>query len=384
MMVKILQLFLLLSALLLCANHASSAPSESNDDHSGEEKSMYCQRNKEDANECSIYLPPANNPTLTLRNGVQLPLFSLGLAHFTFGAPHVGSNKTFVGFYPSKSFRQIELALQKGIRSFDTALMYGTQPHLGQVLGQWWASGRLKSREDVFLTTKVFHKPAPKFGLKRNHQWNLDDMTPEQVAIQTEDHIEQCLQELQVGYIDLLLMHWPSGEGQEEGISRQRRLAAWKVFEDFYQRGWVRAIGVSNFCERHMDQLMQDGATIRPMVNQIESSPYLQYESIVSYCRDHEIQAHAYSPMGSGLMNVQNDAVLQQLGKAHQKDVGQVVFRYLIQKGYAIAFQTNSPERMVSNLDVLDFELDEEEMKAIYGLIRVNGSFGLPSPHDLP
>ncbi|CAB9509894.1 Deoxymugineic acid synthase 1 [Seminavis robusta] len=369
-MPNILRLFLLLTALLLCAVHGSSMPSDCDDDGGD--------------NECSAYLPPAHNPHLTLRNGVRMPLFSMGVAHVTSGSPLVENNRTFVGFSPSKSFRQIELSLQKGIRSFDTALVYGTQPHLGQVLGQWWASGRLQSREEVFITTKVFTFPAHKFGLKRNHPWNLNDLTPQQVSIQTEDYIEQCLHELNVGYIDLLLMHWPSGPGQEEGISRQRRLAAWKVFEDFYDRGWVRAVGVSNFSERHIDQLMQDGAIIWPMVNQIEASPYLQYESILRYCQDHEIQPQSYAPLGSGLLNVQEDAVLLELANVHQKDVGQVVFRYLIQRGYAIAFLTQSPNRMVSNLDVFDFELNEDELKAIHSLSRVNATFGVPTRYELP
>jgi diketogulonate reductase-like aldo/keto reductase len=175
------------------------------------------------------YLPPADIPTVILRNGVELPLFSLGTAHVAMGVSHGVDNQTFTGFFPAMAYRQVELALQKGIRSFDTALMYGTQPHLGQVLGAWWAAGRLTARSNIFITTKVFHKPAPKFGLKRNHLADMHHMTPEQVALQTEDHVELCLKELQMGYIDLMLLHWPSGEGHDETMARQRRLAAWKV-----------------------------------------------------------------------------------------------------------------------------------------------------------
>lgn len=340
----------------------------------------YCRAPSDDE-----ILPPAPRHTKPLSNGVEMPVLSLGMAHASFGSQHRDNNATFVGFTPERAYRQVELALQNGVRSFDTALMYGTQPHLGMVLGQWWASGRL-SRDDVWITTKVFHLPAPGFGLAKNHQVHANSLTPEKVTKQTEEHIEQCLTELGVGYIDLLLMHWPSGPGQPEEISRQRRLAAWTVLETFYERGWLRAIGVSNFSGKHLQDLMDDGAKIRPMVNQIEASPYIQYDKIVRYCQENSIEVQSFSPMGSGTMNVKDDPVLQQLAKEHGKDVGQVVFRYLIQKGYAgVAFLTNNPSRMMTNQQVFDFELSDKEMKMIDGLNRPDGSFlELPGPQDLP
>jgi diketogulonate reductase-like aldo/keto reductase len=209
-------------------------------------------------------------------------------------------------------------------------------------------------------------------------------MSTEDVTKQTEEHIEQCLKELGVGYIDLLLMHWPSMEGQSEEISRQRRLAAWRVFETFYERGWVRAIGVSNFSERHLQQLMDDGAKVLPMVNQIEASPYLQFNDIVSYCQDNGIVVQSYSPLGSGVTDVKDNVLLKELASHHQKDVGQIAFRYLIQKGYAVAYLTNSETRMESNQNVFDFLLSKEEMKQIDTLNHVDGGWGLPSPYDLP
>lgn len=329
-------------------------------------------------------VPPPPPRAVTLANGVQMPILSLGMAHVTFGSNHRDNNATFVGFSPERAYRQVELALRKGTRSFDTALMYATQPQLGMVLGQWFASGSLKSRDDIFITTKVFHAPAPDFGLAKNHQVNLNSMTPADVSKQTEEHIEQCLKELGMGYIDLMLMHWPSDKGQPEEISRQRRLAAWRVLETFYERGWLRAIGVSNFSEKHLQDLMTDGATIRPMVNQIEASPYLQFKAIVSYCQNHGIQVQSYSPLGGGLLDVKNDPLLLSLAKEYEVDVGQVVLRYLIQKGYVVAYLTTSAERMVTNQKVFDFELSEENIQTIDGLNRVHGSWGLPSPYDLP
>lgn len=330
------------------------------------------------------FSPPKDIPTIKLHNGVKMPLLSLGTSHAVFGESHKDNNVTFIGFTPEKAYRQIELALRSGIRSFDTALMYGTQPHIGHVLANWWMNGWLQNREDVFITTKVFHEPAAGFGLAANHQVNLEYMSPEEVAKQTEQHIEQCLKELGIGYIDLMLMHWPSTEGQPEDISRKRRIAAWRVLELFYKRGWLRAIGVSNFNENHLQQLLDDGAEICPMVNQIEASPYLQFDKIVAYCQNRDILVQSYSPLGSGKNDVKNDKLLKQLAETYQKDIGQIAFRYLIQKGYAVAFLTKSENRMVGNCDVFDFELSGWHMKEIDQLNRVNGTWGLPSPYILP
>jgi len=130
---------------------------------------------------------------------------------------------------------------------------------------------------------------------------------------------------------------------------------------------------------------MEDGATIRPMVNQIEASPYLQWFNIIKYCQDNNIALQAYSPLGSGLMDVKNDALLLELSAKYQKDVGQVVFRYLIQKGYAVAYKTTTAKRMESNQDIFDgFELSTEDMTKIDTLNRLDGGWGLPSPYDLP
>jgi diketogulonate reductase-like aldo/keto reductase len=143
---------------------------------------------------------------------------------------------------------------------------------------------------------------------------------------------------------------------------------------------------VANFSPKHIDQLMLDGATILPMVHQIEASPYIQYEDIWEYCHEYGIQLQAFSPLGNGMMDIENDPVLLELAETYNKDVGQIVLRYLIQRGYAVAVRTNSPERMVTNWQVFDFELSDEDMESIYALSQHNGTgtWGLPRPHDLP
>ena len=218
--------------------------------------------------------------------------------------------------------------------------------------------------------------------------------------------------QLNVGYVDLLLLHWPSGVSNDvndndsdivsttttatitdpmnidwslnnEYNNRQRRFAAWQVLEDLYHKGWARAIGVSNFSAQHLKQLQDDGATIVPMVNQIEASVTLQYTDIVHYCINHNIVPQAYSPFGRQLTDLPID-VLQEMVKRHNKsDYGQIIIKYLLQIGYSVVFLSNSPERMVSNMKVFDFYLSLTDILTLKELSQPDGGWGLPSPDQL-
>jgi diketogulonate reductase-like aldo/keto reductase len=254
---------------------------------------------------------------------------------------------------------------------------------MGRVLGEWWRTGKLTDRQDVWLTSKVHHPDATAvcFGVSHMPEWH--HMTPAQVSQETKRHFEESLVELGVGYVDLMLLHWPSGHGLGDAdTNRQRRLAAWKVLEEVYEKGWCRAIGVSNFSPTHLEQLKHDGAEIVPMVNQIEASITLQYPEIVQYCLANKIVPQAYSPLGRGI-GPEIPEVATTIAAKYGKDVGQVAFRYLIQLGYAVTYLTNSERRMVSNTNVFDFFLSNEEMEQLTALNRPDGGWGLPSPMEL-
>jgi diketogulonate reductase-like aldo/keto reductase len=322
-------------------------------------------------------------PTQRLHNGVEMPILSLGTAQLI-TVPGVNPElpSDFVGFLPEKNYRQMELALSAGVRAFDTAFIYRSQPPMGRVLAEWWRTGRLESRQDVWITSKIFHPPSPSNTFDISHMADLPNMTPEQVSKETKRHFEVSLHELGVGYIDLMLLHWPSLPSMPDAdMNRQRRLAAWKVLEQMYDRGWARAIGVSNFSPEHLEHLKEDGAKIVPMVNQIEASVSLQYPNIVKYCLDNNILPQAYSPLGRGLSEMPE--LVHQIGEKYGKDAGQVSFRYLLQLGYAVTYLTNSEKRMVSNAQVFDFELSDDEMSQLTALNRPDGGWGLPSPIDL-
>jgi diketogulonate reductase-like aldo/keto reductase len=344
----------------------------------------------------ALTAPTCRIPTTTLSNGVEMPRLMLGTSHLVGVAPNQPSNQpsnqkpwssskqpvSFYGLQPDNTYRSLQLALEAGWRGIDSALIYRSHNAIQHVLGNWLASGRLE-RKDVFLTTKVFHGEVDKIGsLEATHIRGLDNMTPEKVTEILTQQVQDCFLQLGVGYLDLLLLHWPARMDSQDAGNRARRLAAWKVLEDFYQRGFVRAIGVSNFSEIHLEQLKQDGASIRPMVNQIEGSIYMQFDKIVDYCHQNNITIQAYSPLGnSGAMITQDPVVLEMAGRYH-KDTGQIAMRYLLQKGYgSITCLSTSPQRLDTNQDIFSFELSEADMKKLDTLNRPDGSWGLPSPY---
>jgi diketogulonate reductase-like aldo/keto reductase len=328
-----------------------------------------------------------NKPTVRLHNGVEMPLFSLGTAHLiTSSDPDPAAPVGFIGMLPERAYRQMELALQVGIRAFDTAHIYRSQRVVGHVLGEWWRTGQLKSRNDVWLTTKIFHPDAKPACFVSAHMPDLPSLTPDQVTAETRRFFEKALDELGgIGYIDLMLLHWPGGAGQgSPELNRQQRFAAWKVLEEMYRRGWCRAIGVSNFSVEHLKQLQQDGASIVPMVNQIEGSVITQYKDIREYCKENGIVPQAYSPfrgMSSSSSTISNTTTA--LVTKYNKESGQILLRYLFQHGYAIVYLSRSKQRMTSNMAIFDFELRADEMNALDQLNRNEGSWGLPAPHEI-
>lgn len=351
-----------------------------------------------------------------IESGVKMPLLQLGTAQLI---TKTGIDSTvperFVGMVPERTFRQMELALLNGIRAFDTALIYRSHIPIGHVLGEWWRTGQLRHRNDVWIQTKIFHPNATPMTFGITHMPNLDQMSPTEISQLTLEHAEMSLMQLNVGYVDLLLLHWPSGVRNDddddnndhnvtttttttsnqaslddidwsvnnEYNNRQRRIAAWKVLEDLYNKGWVRAIGVSNFSVKHMEQLQEDGATIRPMVNQMEASVTLQYTDIVHYCIKNNVVPQAYSPFGRQLTDIPVEVLQEMVERHNKKDYGQIIIKYLLQIGYSVVSLSNSPERMVSNMNVFDFYLSLTDILTLKELSQPNGGWGLPSPNDL-
>lgn len=237
----------------------------------------------------------------------------------------------------------INTALETGYRSIDTASIYGNEKGVGNAV-----AGCGISRSEIFLTSKL---------------WNAD-----QGYKSTLNAYQESLERLQLDYLDLYLIHWPV-----KGLYKE----SWSALEDLYNAGKVRAIGVSNFLVSHLEDLL-DGCRIVPMVNQVEFHPYLVQESLLKFCKFKGIVPEAWSPIMKGRAGKVTE--LNEIGRKYGKTAEQVVLRWDLQKGVVTIPKSVTPERIKSNSEIFDFELNLEEMSRIDKLDR-NKRFG-PDPDN--
>lgn len=304
-----------------------------------------------------------------------MPIFGFGEA---FG--NWSDDTQPMGFTPEEAWAGTKMALDAGMTHLDCAFVYGTHTHVREVLASKFMAGE-KKRADIFITTKLFHPPVLGFLAK----CKTLDMADQAVDIKgtLEDQFDKCLEELGVGYVDLLLMHWPGPQkGKDKALNQANRKKAWDVFEALYKGGKAKSIGVSNFTEQHLEDLKKDGATIVPHVNQIEMSPYTIYPKIVSYCEENKIVLQAYSPLGSSAGGCLKDPVMIDLAAKYKKNPGQVALRWLVQQGIVVLPRSSSASRIASNMDVFDFEISAEDMNSITALNK-NKSFTNENPYDI-
>ncbi|HEY3372717.1 MAG TPA: aldo/keto reductase [Prolixibacteraceae bacterium] len=252
--------------------------------------------------------------SVKLSNGVKMPWLGLGVFQSKEG---------------EEVERAVQCALETGYRSIDTAAMYQNERGVGKAILQ---SG--VPREEIFLTTKI---------------WNSD-----QGYQSTFRAFEQSLEKLQTNYLDLYLIHWPKGE---------RSVETWKAMVELYEKGRIRAIGVSNFLISHLEHLMEHAPGIKPMVNQVEFHPRLIQPELLKFCQDHQIQPEAWTPIMRGIVN--DIPVLQSLSLKYQKSPVQIVLRWDLQKGVVTIPKSVTPERIIHNSQIFDFELSAEDMDRI-------------------
>jgi diketogulonate reductase-like aldo/keto reductase len=322
---------------------------------------------------------PGDFRTLTLHNGVPMPTLAFGTA---FG-DWVGATD-FQGFLPEQAWRAVTLALDNGCRAFDCARAYGTERIVGTLLGQRFASGEL-TREQLFITTKLAHPAAPPHvNISHRRTWDADKV--EDIAQKVRDDMVDTLDDLGLGYVDLLLMHWPGSFGEnitgDPSFPRQARATIWRTFCELADKGATRAIGVSNFTIDHLRQLMEDvpESERRPTVNQIEVHPYCRDSQLEAFCREQAIVVTAYAPFASGAFGLLQDPVLVAIAERHGRSTGQVVLRWHIQRGRTALPKTSKAKRMVENQNIYDFALSEEEMKAIDALGAGEARRTCPNP----
>ena len=270
-----------------------------------------------------------NLPTITLNNGVEMPLLGLGVY-----APQRNSEVR----------QAVEAALALGCRLIDTASIYGNEREVADAL----AASNVP-RNEVFITTKV---------------WN-DDQGYER----TLRAFDQSLEKLKIDVVDLYLIHWPDGPD---------RLGTWRALEAIYHEGRARAIGVSNFYPHHLDELLEI-ATVTPAVNQIEFSPYCYRPDVLYYYRAKGIQVEGYAPLVRGLKN--DDPRLMAIAEKYGKSTYQVLVRWSMQHGVVTIPKSVKEDRIRENFDVLDFELSADDfalLNTVYDNTRI-----APDPSDI-
>lgn len=257
-------------------------------------------------------------PNIQLSNGVAIPQFGLGTWKVT---------------DPQQYATMFDAAVAAGYRHFDTAQIYGNERMLGAA---WQAAGL--QRSEIFITTKVW---IQNFGPKKLKSSFADSLT-----------------NLNTDYVDLLLLHFPVT------IIRKK---AWAAMEDLYESGQVKAIGVSNYTVRHLQELKAH-ARVMPHINQVELHVFLQQPELLSYCRDNGIVVEAYSPLAHGKAN--DDPVLQNVAERHDQSYAQIMLRWCVEQGLVVIPKSVTPSRISENAKIFDFALTPADMQDLAGCDR--------------
>ena len=224
----------------------------------------------------------------------------------------------------------VKFAIEAGYRHIDAAAFYGNEIGVGKGIKE---SG--VKREDIFLVTKL---------------WNDDHGYDK-----TMEAFNKSLERLQVEYLDFYLIHWPTKLNSE----------TWRAFEELYESGKVRAIGVCNFKEGHLEEL-KESAKIMPMVNQVEVHPFNTRKKLREYCKVNNIQMVAWSPISRG--RVLTNELLIKLSEKYSKTITQVVLKWHIQNGVVPIPKSSNEGRIKENFEVFDFEIAKEDMELIASL----------------
>lgn len=227
-------------------------------------------------------------------------------------------------------------AYRAGYRLIDTAAAYSNEMAIGRAV-----AGLSIERRELFLSDKV---------------WN---------TCRGYDNVrkacEQSLKKLKTDYLDLYLIHWPASPKLYSDWA-EINADTWRGMESLYKEGKVRAIGVCNFKAHHLEVLKKT-AEIMPMINQLEFHPGMMQEETASFCRAEGIVLEASSPLGNG--QILEHEILKRMAQKKGRTAAQICLRWAVQKGVAVIPKTVNPDRLTENMDIFDFELDEEEEDAV-------------------
>jgi diketogulonate reductase-like aldo/keto reductase len=260
--------------------------------------------------------------TKQLANGIEMPRLGLGVWRVE----------------DNDATNSVKWAIENGYQLIDTAAVYKNERGVGEGIRQ-----SNTKREDLFITTKL---------------WNAD-----QGYDSAHQAFNDSLERLGLDYVDLYLIHWPV-EGKFND--------SWKAMEEIYESGREKAIGVSNFHQHHIEELMKT-AKIKPMVDQIELHPTLTQVELRDFLAKEGIAVEAWSPLGQG--KILQNPTLVEIAEKHDKSAAQVIIRWHLQSDSIVIPKSVHEERIKENFDVFNFELNDDEMKRIDAL-NINERLG--------
>jgi 2,5-diketo-D-gluconate reductase A len=267
---------------------------------------------------------PSAVPSVTLNNGVQMPILGFGV----FQVPDL-----------EECERSVYEAIRTGYRLIDTAASYENEEAVGKAIKRGGVP-----REELFVTTKLWIQDTGYESTKRA--------------------FERSLQRLQLAYLDLYLIHQPIGDVY----------ASWRAMQELYREGRIRAIGVSNFQpDRVMDLTLHN--EVAPAVDQIEIHPFNQQIETVKFLQENNVQPESWGPFAEGRNNIFQNEVLLSIAAKYKKSVAQVILRWLTQRGIVAIPKSVRTERIVENFNIFDFELSPQDMDAIVALDTKVSSF---------
>ena len=260
-------------------------------------------------------MEPTIETRLLLNNGNSIPQLGLGVyllrAH-------------------SRSVKVMKGALEHGYRHIDTAAFYGNEAEVGKAIRE---SGI--ARSELYVTTKL---------------WNSDHGYDSAIRA-----FEKSIGLMGLDYMDLYLIHWPVSGGRRE---------SWRALETLYEEGRCKAIGVSNYMVRHLEEVLEQCEVV-PAVNQIEMHPfiYLYRSEVLNLCREHGICVECYSPLTKGVRL--SDPDLLTIAKDYGRSTAQILIRWGLQKGFVTIPKSENPKRIVENADVFDFGIGDTDMEKL-------------------
>jgi len=268
--------------------------------------------------------------TFTLNNGVLIPCIGYG----TWQTPN-----------GDVAIKSVEEAIKAGYRHIDTAAAYGNEKSVGRAVRE---AG--EKRENLFVTSKLWNK-------NRGYEKTLAAF-------------EKTMQDLQLEYLDLYLIHWPAAIGTTKDWEKVNA-DTWRAMEKLYEEGRIKAIGVSNFLIHHLKALLGT-ANVKMAVNQIEFHPGMMQKETTDFCMQNDILVEAWSPLGTGKML--GNETLEEIAARYNKTVAQLCIRWCLQNDVLPLPKSVTPSRIKENAQVFDFEISLQDMQTINDMEYFGGS----------